>query len=117
VEWHGDTLQGFDGPALTIRNSVLALDSTPDCEGTAPFFYPDDDNTSVDVDGLIVVGGGYSFRLGVPGSIEGLRIVADSWFFGPIDVVCSLVSTWDASIVTLGEDGQPDHVRRQPCDT
>ena len=66
-DWHGDGLQGYFGPALTIRNTVLEFIERSGCGGTAPFFVPDGQgNTSVDIDGLIVIGGGYSFRLGVP---------------------------------------------------
>ncbi len=60
-DWHGDGLQGYDGARVTIRNSYLELVERDDCGGTAPFFYPaDQGNTSVDIDGLIVKGGGAS---------------------------------------------------------
>ncbi len=52
---------------MTLRNTTLDLDITG-CGGTAPFFYPSgQDNTSVDIDGLLVKGGGAPFRLGTPG--------------------------------------------------
>ena len=38
-DWHGDGLQGYDGPALTIRRSTISLVENG-CGGTAPFFYP-----------------------------------------------------------------------------
>ena len=56
-DWHGDGLQGYDGGHLVLRNSVLKLVERPDCGGTAPFFYPENQgNTSVAIDGLIVEG-------------------------------------------------------------
>jgi hypothetical protein len=101
-DWHGDALQGYDGPALTIRNTTLELDETASCSGTAPFFYPaGQGNTSVDVDGLLVVGGGLSFRLGMPGSVRGLQVAAGAWGYGPLEVRCSAVSSWDASLVAV----------------
>src|SRR6185436_11887451 len=103
-DWHGDALQGYDGAALTVRNSVLKLDERDGCGGTAPFFYPSDQgNTSVSIDGLVVEGGGYPFRLGEPGVVRDLRIVRGSWYYGPINVACSKLSEWDASIVDNGK--------------
>jgi hypothetical protein len=116
TDWHGDALQGYTGDRVTIRNTVLELVERPDCGGTAPFFYPDQGNTYADVDGLIVIGGGYSFRLGTAGTVKNLNVVEDKWFYGPIDVNCSLVSEWDAWIVRLDSAGQPVRVRSQSCD-
>jgi len=99
-DWHGDALQGYDGGPLVIRHSTLVLEERG-CGGTAPFFYPrNQGNTSVVVDRLLVKGGGYAFRLGMPGSVTGLRIVAGSTY-GPIDVRCSVVSPWEAQVVTV----------------
>ena len=92
-DWHGDAIQGYDGPALTVRNVTLHLAETDTCGGTAPFFYPHSQgNESVDIDRLLVQGGGFPFRLGMPGSVLGLRIVHGSWGYGPIDVKCSVIS-------------------------
>ena len=58
-----------------MRNLTIDFNETG-CGGTAPFFVPDSQgNTSANVNRLLVKGGGYSFRLGVPGSVYGLRIV------------------------------------------
>jgi hypothetical protein len=117
-DWHGDGLQGYDGDALTVRNTVLRLTITPDCGATSPFFYPSGQgNTSADIDGLIVDGGGFPFRLGTPGTVRNLHIVDGSWYYGPISVACPLLSFWQASISTIGADGQPTPVRAQPCNT
>jgi hypothetical protein len=114
VDWHGDSLQGWQGNALTVRNSVLILEGTRTCTGTSPFFYPDQGNTSVDIDGLLVQGGGYSFRLGTRGSVRNLEIVADSYWFGPLTASCGLISTWDARLVRI-VDGKTVTVRKLAC--
>ncbi len=99
-DWHGDALQGYDGPALTVRRVALALVERRGCYGTAPFFYPaDQGNTSVSVRGLRVRGGGYPFRLGTPGQVRGLRIVRGSWGYGPYDVACRKLALWRAEVV------------------
>ncbi len=107
-DWHGDALQGYDGGRLVLRDSVLKLVERRGCGGTAPFFYPaGQGNTSVDIDGLVVSGGGYAFRLGQPGSVRRLHVVPDASAYGPIEVACSALSVWEASIASLGPTGQP----------
>jgi hypothetical protein len=106
-DWHGDGLQGYGGGALTLRNTSLRLVERNGCYGTAPFFYPEDqDNTSADIDGLLVQGGGFPFRLGTAGSVEDLVIARGSWGYGPTDVDCGLLSQWQASVATV-HGGQP----------
>ena len=118
-DWHGDGIQGYDGPAVTVRNVTIVMEEPGGCGGTAPFFYPSNQgNTSASIDGLLVQGGGYPFRLGMPGSVRGLKIVDRSWGYGPIDVRCSVLSAWGAAIVTITADYKvASTVRRQPCDT
>jgi hypothetical protein len=97
---HSDGIQGFDGPPLTVENVTIDFREA-DC-GTAPFFVPDrQGNTSVNVDRLLVMGGGATFRLGVPGHVRGLRIVDDTWTYYPVDVECSLLTGWDAQLVRI----------------
>jgi len=116
-DWHGDGIQGYDGPALTIRNVALWLDEQG-CGGTAPFFYPrNQGNTSVDIDRLLVRGGGYAFRNGMSGQVTNLKITNGSWSYGPIDVRCSVLTAWQADIVTIDGNWQPTTVRAQPCNT
>ena len=117
-DWHGDGLQGYGAPAITVRNLTIDFNETG-CGGTAPFFVPDSQgNTSANVNRLLVKGGGYSFRLGVPGTVSGLRIVDDAWGYGPIAVRCSLLSGWDASIVNIDSNYQvTSTLRSQPCNT
>jgi hypothetical protein len=52
------------------------------------------------------MGQGYPFRLGTPGTVNGLRVVEGSWIFGPVDVDCSLVSQWEAKRVTIDANYQ-----------
>jgi hypothetical protein len=106
--WHGDGLQGYDGSEVIVRNDFLWLDQSSACGGTAAFFYPKNQgNTSVDIDGLIVKGGGYSFRDGMPGPVKNLYAVDQSWVYGPVDVDCTQPTVWDAHVATLADNGQP----------
>jgi hypothetical protein len=117
-DWHGDGLQGYDGPAVTVRNLTIDFKERSGCGGTAPFFYPHSQgNTSVDIDGLLVSGGGYSFRNGMPGTVRNLKIVNNAWGYGPINVRCSALTSWDAEIVTIDSAYQPTTVRSQACTT
>lgn len=117
-DWHGDGVQGYDGPAVTVTHSTMWLEESGSCGGTAPFFYPaGQGNTSATVNGLIVRGGGYAFRLTTGGSVQGLRVVDGSWGFGPIEVDCGAVSPWQADVVTVDAAWNPTVVRSQPCNT
>lgn len=118
-DWHGDGIQGYDGAALQVHNVTLDLVEVTGCAGNAPFFYPHSQgNQSVDIEGLLVKAGGYPFRLGMPGSVRGLRIVAGSWGYRPIDVRCSIIRAWDAKVVMIDSNYQSTRVLRpQPCNT
>ena len=62
------------------------------------------------------MGGGATFRLGVPGRVRGLKIVARSWTYFPVDVECSLVHGWDARLVRITRDYRIARtLRRQRC--
>jgi len=115
-DWHGDGIQGYYGGHLTVRNSTVILDERQGCWGTAAFFYPDGQgNTSVDIDGLLVSGGGYPFRNRMPGSVRNLNVVDGSWGYGPVDVKCSVVSPWQAQVVRLDAAGQPVPIQPIKC--
>jgi hypothetical protein len=115
-DWHGDGIQGYGGGALTVRSSTIFFVERNGCYGTSAFFYPSGQgNTSVTIDGLIVSGGGYPFRLGTPGSVVGLNIVDGSWGYGPLEVRCSLLSAWQAQTVKLDANGQPTSARTLAC--
>jgi hypothetical protein len=97
---HSDGIQGIDGPPLTIDN--VTIDFSEAACGTAPFFVPEEQgNTTVKVDRLLVMGGGATFRLGVPGSVRRLSIVEKSWTYYPVDVKCELLTSWDARLVRI----------------
>jgi hypothetical protein len=123
-DWHGDGIQGYDGPHVNVLNVTIDMDAT-ECGGTAPFFVPSGQgNTSATVDRLLIAGpnGNYSFRLGVPGTVDHLRIEDRSWSYGPLDVKCSVMSAWEAKIVgpvvrTNSGYQEPATLRDQPCNT
>jgi hypothetical protein len=115
-DWHGDGLQGYAGPELVIRNVTLELVETGGCGGTAPFFYPaDQGNTSATINGLLVIGGGYSFRMGTPGSVSGLKVANGEWYYGTHEVNCSLLSNWEAQVVNVDSAYNISPVRTLPC--
>ena len=115
-DWHGDGLQGYGGDKVIVRNSTFVMSVVGDCYGTAPFFYPKNQgNTSVDIDGMLVSGGGYPFRNGMPGTVKNLNVVDGSWVYGPVDVNCSALSAWQAQTVKLASDGSTTPVRSISC--
>ena len=86
------------------------------CGGTAPFFVPSGQgNTSAEVNGLLVKGGGASFRMGVPGSVRGLKIVDRSWYYSAVDVKCSALSFWEAQRVTIDANYKVTGTRGSPA--
>jgi hypothetical protein len=106
-DWHGDGVQGYGGGNVTVRQTRIIMSEREDCNGTAPFFYPSGQgNTSLTIDGLLVEGGGYPFRAGTPGTVRDLQVVRDSWGYGPVDVLCSALTTWQAHVVTVSKDGR-----------
>jgi hypothetical protein len=97
---HADGIQAVDGPPLTVVN--VTIDFREAGCGSSPFFVPEQQgNTTVAVDRLLVMGGGATFRLGVPGSVRGLSIVDGTWSYFPVDVKCELLSSWDARLVEI----------------
>jgi hypothetical protein len=112
---HSDGIQGVDGPPLTVAN--VTIDFSEAACGTAPFFVPEEQgNTTVKVDRLLVMGGGATFRLGVPGSVRRLSIVDRSWSYYPVDVKCELLTAWDARLVRITRSYRVSRsLRRQRC--
>lgn len=113
---HSDGIQGYDGPALVVQN--VTIDFREAACGTAPVFLPDNaGNTSASIDGMLVMGGGFAFRAGVPGSVKDLKIVNGSWSYAPVDVDCSRLRSWDAEIVTIDAQYRVTRtLQRQPCE-
>lgn len=128
---HADGIQGYHGRGLNLRNATIIFSNY--C-GTSPYFVgwggrnpsqPTINTGTYNVNRLLVAGGGFVFRQQVPGSITGLRIVNNSWVYGPIANACSKLSPWEAKIVTLDGDYTNVNgsyrvtgiVRDQPCHT
>ena len=109
TDWHGDGIQGYGGNTVTVRNTTIFMQVVNGCDGTAPFFYPGNQgNTAIDIDGLLLGGSsGYQFRNGMPGTVKNLKIVDGSWDYGAVDVNCSVLSAFQAQVVTLDSAGQP----------
>jgi hypothetical protein len=108
TDWHGDGIQGYQGTNLHVENVTIDFHETASCGGTSPFFYNGGSGGSPNghayVNRLLLKGGGYSFRMGTPGSVQGLKIVNSSWRYGPIDITdagCGAISPWDAQIVNV----------------
>lgn len=117
-DWHGDGIQVYDGPPLIARNVTLYLDEIGGCGGTAPYFQAGAEfgNAPPDIDGMLVRGGGYSFRLLMAGSVKNLHVVDGSWFYGPVDVICSALTAWSADVVRIDANWQTTAVvRTLPC--
>jgi len=122
--WHGDGIQGDDSAGLTIQNVTIDHHhGGGDCGGNAGFFYPGgidgSPNAHADINRLLIRGGNWSFRMGTPGSVQALKLVENAWEYGPIAITdsgCSVISPWDASIVTITSDFQVARtVRSVPC--
>jgi hypothetical protein len=64
-----------------------------------------------DVDRLLVGGGGMSFRQQVSGSVTGLRVVNNSWFYLPLDEMdCSVIDPWEAQLVDIDASNRVTNV-------
>lgn len=118
----------------------------PDCAGTAPIFFADQCNTGrsgtppwstvscttiqpwynntlaahggviANINGLMIAGGGYSFRAYMPVKVKDLFIKKDSWHYMASDVDCSNVTAgWDAHLATIDANGQPIAGAAVPC--
>jgi hypothetical protein len=112
---HSDGVQGYDGVGATARNNTIIFETY--C-GTSPWFVANNGNTGVyNVDRLLVSGAGFTFRQNLPGSVTGLRIVNNSWVYGPLDQMnCSVISPWEAKLVTIDSNYQvTGTVRNLPC--
>ena len=97
---HSDGVQAYYGRGINATNNTLVWQTF--C-GTAAWWVPSGQGNegTYNVDRLLVGGGGFTFRQMMPGSITGLRVIEDSWVYGPTDVTCSLISSWEAKRVTV----------------
>jgi Bacterial TSP3 repeat len=114
---HSDGVQAVAGVGATARNNTIIMQTY--C-GTSAWFVvnPAVNKGRYDIDRLLVSGAGYTFRQQVAGSVTGLRIVNDSWVYGPLaEMDCSVLSPWDAKLVTIDSNYQVTAtVRDLPCD-
>ena len=125
---HSDAIQAYYATGTNVIHNVTLLLET-EC-GTSPLFIPYGPggagsgnppiNTGTyDLDRVLVGGiSGYSFRLQVASTATNIKIVDGSWLYGPIDNRCSVISAWDADIVTVDSAYRiTSTLRGQPCDT
>jgi len=128
TDWHGDGIQGYYGTDLIVQNVTIDFHEDAKCQATSPFFYNGGSGGSPNghafINGLLLKGGGYSFRLGTPApnSVQGLRIVNKSWRYAPIDITtvdgggCSAISPWEAKLVTVDSNWKvTSTVGNLPC--
>jgi Bacterial TSP3 repeat len=133
---HSDGFQAFHGRGATFVNNTIIFGTL--C-GTSPWYpgyggkdpnVPTINTGKYNVDRMLVGGGGISYRHQVPGYVTGLRIINDSWYYGPIRNRCSVLSPWEAKIVQTDAVVGPNKtlpanaayrvtrvVRNQPCNT
>jgi hypothetical protein len=113
---HSDGVQAVAGVGATARNNTIIMQTY--C-GTSPWFVvnPAVNKGRYTINRLLVSGGGVAFRQEVSASVTGLRIVNNSWVYGPMgEMDCSVISPWEAKLVTINSDYQITRVvRNQPC--
>jgi hypothetical protein len=101
---HSDGVQayGAGGPSV-IRHNVI--DQRPASKTwTAPIFLPggSDNRASASfvVTDNVVAGGTYSIRISQDApKVNGNKILADSWDYGPVDVSCGVIGEWRENAV------------------
>jgi hypothetical protein len=115
-EVHSDGVQAVAGVGASARNNTVIMETS--C-GTSPWFVvnPSVNKGRYDIDRLLVAGGGYTFRQQVASSVTGLRIVNNSWVYGPLgEMDCSVISPWEAKIVRVDASYRITRVvRNQRC--
>jgi hypothetical protein len=137
-DWHGNSLQGYYGRGATFVNNTFVhatlCGGSPYAVGWGPCGGPSAcepiNKGNYTIDRMLVAGGGYTFRHQVPGSITGLRIVNDGWYYGPLGSGCGQIRNWEAKIVDIDVPVGPKKtfppdadyrvtrvVRDQPCNT
>jgi hypothetical protein len=107
---HNDGIQGFGEPPRTIirHNTIDTRGSGPDCT-TGAIFIGNDKPDRITVEDNLLIGGGYTMRIGGPGPdgpggtydhVSGNRIVDGAWGFGPVVVDdCRTVADWSDNTV------------------
>jgi hypothetical protein len=115
-DWHTDGIQGYHGDTVYITN-VTMDNSEANC-GTAPFFYPrNQGNTAAYIDGMLLAGGGFSFRDGMPGYAKNIKVIDGTWEYLPLNAACPVISPFDMQVVTVDADYRITSVVRDvACD-
>jgi hypothetical protein len=103
---HNDGIQGFGEPrrAIIRDNTIDTRHSGPECT-TGAIFVGNGNQTLVTAEDNLLLGGGFTLRLGPSGTYDharGNRIVDRTWGFGPVLVAdCGDVRDWaDNRVVT-----------------
>lgn len=108
---HSDGIQAYGasgGTDIVIRHNTIDQRSVTNGAATAPIFVPNDgerqgnQNVTVSIVDNVLAGGGYSLRVfgHLPFSapaVTGNKIVDRTWAYGPVDVTCSSIGTWDGN--------------------
>ena len=104
---HNDGIQGFGEPrrAVIRRNTIDTRHSGPECT-TGAIFVGNGNPTLVTVQDNLLIGGGFTLRLGASGTydqVRGNRIADRAWGFGPVLAAdCADVRDWaDNRVVTV----------------
>jgi hypothetical protein len=125
---HNDGIQGFDEPPRLIlnHNTIDARDAGASCTTGATFIGNDNPDT-ITVTNNLLGGGGFTMRLGGPGSdgpggtydhVSGNRIINGGWGSGPVLVdSCPNpppIADWsDNTVVTIDGNYQPTSTVRK----
>lgn len=111
---HSDGIQAYgaaNGTNINIKHNVIDQRSVIDDAQTAPIFIPvgpnqGNDNINVTVDDNVLAGGGFTLRVfsdtNAPftaPSVSGNKIVSGTWGYGPVDVSCYAIGTWERNAV------------------
>jgi hypothetical protein len=108
---HSDGIQAYGaagGTNILIRHNTVDQRAVTNGAATAPIFVPNDgerqgnQNITVSIVDNLVAGGGYGLRLygNLPFSapaVTGNKVVDGAWEYGPVDVTCSNIGTWEGN--------------------
>jgi hypothetical protein len=111
--YHSDGIQAYGAGAasnIVIKHNVVDQRAVNGEAQTAPIFVPNDNagqgnqGISVVVDDNVLAAGSYSLRVfgNLPftaPSVSGNKIVDGTWGYGPVDVNCDRIGTWERNAV------------------
>ena len=110
---HSDGIQVYgaaNGTNITIHHNTIDQRPVNNGGATAPIFIPNDTSNqrnryvTVSVTDNVVAGGGFSLRVfgDLPWTalaISGNKIVSNTWAYGPVDVTCTHIRSWNNNSV------------------